>query len=325
MTSVIYQKRDIKVMKPPIIPPYGKSIMKSSPMVTKKNRKMTTEEVTWTLDRKGDFQNWSYNGPTGPEFWQKSFPVAASEYQSPVNIDTKKIIYDSKLKSLVFDGYRDFRGGAKVLLQNNGSTVKLKLFDEVTLTRGDMPDVYQAIHVLFHWGANNQRGSEHLNNGTPYPMEVQIVHRNLKYSEDEMYDKQDGLLILAFWVEIGESSNDSFKYVTDHLQKIRFKDQEAKIDQFPLISLLPEDTTVYYTYDGSLTTPPCNECVNWVVLSDTTKISKKQIDKFRQLYSSEDDTGEMMADNYRPPQKIHRRKIKVCMSLRDEEDEEEYL
>lgn len=69
--------------------------------------------------------DWSYNGPTGPEYWHKSFPVAASEYQSPLNIDTTKVIYDSKLKSLVFDGYRDFRGGAKVLLQNNGSTVKV--------------------------------------------------------------------------------------------------------------------------------------------------------------------------------------------------------
>ena len=53
--------------------------------------------------------------------------MAASEYQSPLNIDTTKVIYDSKLKSLVFDGYRDFRGGAKVLLQNNGSTVKVSV------------------------------------------------------------------------------------------------------------------------------------------------------------------------------------------------------
>ena len=53
--------------------------------------------------------------------------------------------------------------------------------------------------------------------------------------------------------------------------------QEAKIGQFPLISLLPEDTSVYYTYAGSLTSPPCNECVNWVVLSDTTKLSRKQV------------------------------------------------
>ena len=73
------------------------------------------------------FTDWSYNGATGPEYWQKSFPVAASEYQSPLNIDTTKVIYDSKLKSLVFDGYRDFRGGAKVLLQNNGSTVKVSV------------------------------------------------------------------------------------------------------------------------------------------------------------------------------------------------------
>ena len=49
---------------------------------------------------------------------------------------------------------------------------QLKLFDEVTLTRGDLPDVYRAIHVMFHWGGNNLRGSEHTNDGRHYPMEV---------------------------------------------------------------------------------------------------------------------------------------------------------
>ena len=33
-------------------------------------------------------------------------------------------------------------------------------------------------------------------------VQVQIIHRNSKYTEDEMYYKQDGLLIVAFWVEV---------------------------------------------------------------------------------------------------------------------------
>lgn len=46
-----------------------------------------------------------------------------------------------------------------------------------------------------------------------------------------------------------------------------------------------------------------------------------QMNKFRELYASEVDTGEMLADNFRPVQKICRRKVKVCMPLLNEQHE----
>lgn len=72
------------------------------------------------------FSDWSYNGVNGVDSWQKNFPVAASTYQSPVNIDRRLIAYDSKLKNLLFEGYRDFRGGAKTVMRNNGCTVMVR-------------------------------------------------------------------------------------------------------------------------------------------------------------------------------------------------------
>ncbi len=33
----------------------------------------------------------------------------------------------------------------------------------------------------------------------------------------------------------------------------------------------------YYTYLGSLTTPPCNECVIWIVFVDPIEVSHEQV------------------------------------------------
>ncbi len=60
-----------------------------------------------------------------------------------------------------------------------------------------------------------------------------------------------------------------------------------------LDSLLLENLHAVH-YDGSLTTPPCTEQVNWSVWEDPIELSQKQIDLFAQRFP----------DNHRPVQKI---------------------
>ena len=49
---------------------------------------------------------------------------------------------------------------------------------------------------------------------------------------------------------------------------------------FPLVNLLPTDKTNYYRYNGSLTTPTCNEAVTWTVFNDPVEISQAQVNFF---------------------------------------------
>ena len=64
------------------------------------------------------------------------------------------------------------------------------------------------------------------------------------------------------------------------------------------IDLLPKDMT-YFNYSGSLTTPPCTEGVNWMLLAAPTELSTEQIAQFTALYKS----------NARPVQAVNGRPI----------------
>ncbi|KHJ85599.1 hypothetical protein OESDEN_14671 [Oesophagostomum dentatum] len=42
-------------------------------------------------------------------------------------------------------------------------------------------------------------------------------------------------------------------------------------------ALLPRDTSTFFRYEGSLTTPPCTEGVIWTVLAEPVYVSKQQV------------------------------------------------
>ena len=66
-----------------------------------------------------------------------------------------------------------------------------------------------------------------------------------------------------------------------------------------LESMLPKDLS-YYTYTGSLTTPPCTEGVQFYILKTLETISPSQLTTFRKLYPM----------NARPLQSLNERVIR---------------
>ena len=72
--------------------------------------------------------------------------------------------------------------------------------------------------------------------------------------------------------------------------------KKSSLGPFSLSAVYP-DTTDYYQYAGSFTTPPCTEGVRWVVLRTPTTISKAQVQVFPN------------AGNFRPPQPLNNRPL----------------
>ena len=65
----------------------------------------------------------------------------------------------------------------------------------------------------------------------------------------------------------------------------------------------------YYTYPGSLTTPPCTETVTWFVLHEYAQLSSEQFDAFRHI----------LGNNFRPGQKRNGRTIRSSVGEDDEQ------
>ena len=77
--------------------------------------------------------------------------------------------------------------------------------------------------------------------------------------------------------------------------------KEGKValkSNFDATSILPS-SLAYYSYSGSLTTPPCSEGVSFYILKAPIELSKDQLNAFKKVFKM----------NARPLQPLNGRKI----------------
>lgn len=157
--------------------------------------------------------------------------------------------------------------------------------------------------MQFHWGDGIARpGSEHLIDSRRYPLEIQLVHRNIF----------GAVAVLAILADIGEEDNVKLEPLLTAVGRVNYRGLRASFSNFSLDGLLPIDLH-YYCYSGSLTTPPCSENVTWIVLRETLLLSARQLSAFSGLYSirmQEARAPVEIVDNWRPIQALNGRRVK---------------
>jgi carbonic anhydrase len=214
---------------------------------------------------------WSYQGELFPELWGLCYGDCDLTAQSPINITGS--VADSNLIALNTT-YEESR----INLTNNGHAI------EFEYETGSSIEVEGKVFQLnqFHFHAQ----SEHTVDGTRYPLEMHMVHQ-----------AADGdLVVVSVLFEVG-AENDFLANFSDNLP-ISEGDTYNPTDVINVGDLIPANAG-YYTYTGSLTTPPCSEIATWFVLKTPLQISTAQMTNFQDI----------LKDNFRPIQDLNGRTI----------------
>ncbi|OWF52544.1 carbonic anhydrase 2-like isoform X2 [Mizuhopecten yessoensis] len=253
---------------------------------------------------------WGYGNNNGPLHWHEKFTIAKDgKRQSPIDIQTKEAQYDPNLQRRpIMVNYKSEMG---MELENNGHSVKAQMKEKSELRGGPLEGTYLLEQFHLHWGAENGEGSEHTIDGNKYDAELHLVHYNSKYETfAKAADKPDGLAVFGFMVKVGKS-NDGFEKISKDLGNVLVKGKKCNMaDKFDP-SCLFSDLTAYWTYAGSLTTPPLYESVTWIVFKKAVEISQEQMDSLRLLQDSE---GKSIVNNYRPPLSVGDRVVNSSFS-----------
>ncbi|KAI8735911.1 carbonic anhydrase 2 [Biomphalaria glabrata] len=255
-------------------------------------------------------EEWSYeNTDTGPKHWKEHYPDCGGLMQSPINIESDKVLYDQNLNYFDLSSYSITRG-VNMTLVNKGHTAEVQYTGEdMILKGGNLPDDYKLVQFHFHWGEDDIMGSEHLLNWERFPMEMHLVHYQSKlFNFSNALSHPFGLAVLGFLFEISAENNTQLDSLLQHFSKIEEPDIKAEIEPFPPTRLLSgnKDRLDFYRYFGSLTTPPCYESVIWSLSTEFIPISVPQMTLFRTLHNEK---NEHLVNGYRPVQALNHRLV----------------
>jgi carbonic anhydrase len=221
--------------------------------------------------------HWSYSGEEGPVNWgglaTEFKTCAAGKNQSPIDISTATVTSLSDISITYSD--------TPVNVVNNGHTIQVNYGEGSKIKVGDKE--FDLLQFHFH------SPTEHTVGGKSYPMEAHLVHK-----------AADGQLgVVGIMIRPGEENATLAKF-WDNLPAEAGKTFEASDSTVNVAELLPGDLT-YFNYSGSLTTPPCSEGVNWMVLTTPIEASEEQIAKF----------SGMFPNSNRPVQPINGRVVRL--------------
>eukprot|EP00092_Neocalanus_flemingeri_P035567 GFUD01038713.1.p1 GENE.GFUD01038713.1~~GFUD01038713.1.p1 ORF type:complete len:389 (+),score=95.47 GFUD01038713.1:263-1429(+) len=277
---------------------------------------------------------WGYGQLDGPLTWLQEYPTCNGTLQSPINL-SPSLAEPSDPGPLRLVGY-DMEMGAN--LENNGHTVVMSLTSLVKpyMFGGRLPgkERFEFLQSHWHWGSSDSQGSEHRLDGQAFPMELHLVHWNTKYGNlEEAVNNKDGLAVVAFLYQISTSDNENLSEIVSLLDQLvhpRMSSQDARNYheimfqsrsspsshptshnqqmKIKLKNLLPTDKAEgsYFYYQGSLTTPTCDESVLWTVFHTPLTVSEGQMEVFRKINGFE---GETLSNNFRSDQLVGERHV----------------
>lgn len=220
-----------------------------------------------------DDHHWSYEHPEKWGDQEVNKLCSAGKEQSPINIERVTAPLEGQVN--LSENYK----AQNFKVSNNGHSI---VFDvdgnsESTILVNGTP--YSLLQFHYHIP------SEHTVMNAHYPLEIHFVHKNA----------QGGLAVVGVLVNSG-AHNPALNQIITGLPKTG--EAEGRLNNFNISTLMPANRTAY-AYNGSLTTPPCGEQVQWLLKATPIDADSTQLGVLAKLYNG----------NNRPVQPVGNRTV----------------
>lgn len=220
---------------------------------------------------------WKYRGRKGPKYWgdiSHEYATCKTGFnQSPVNI---KHTTEAKLEEI-----KGIYKYPATEIEYTGTTIEVRFEKGNMILLDDKPYRLKALHL--------RQPSEHKIKGKSLDLEMQFIHES----------KRGGKAILAVLFEKGKE-NRKLRKLWEQLPARKKRPHEIeKSASFSPKEIIPHNHR-YYRINGSLTTPPCTEGVQWIIKKKILTVSEEQLNALKKI---------LRTKNVRPVQKLHGRLV----------------
>jgi len=232
------------------------------------------------IEREEGEEEWNYRDK-GPDTWGAKFSTCLGDRQSPINIQGDWVTTERPLQIQLMN--TSIGESGRVKMENDGTTMRMSLVNTSSLPRlsgGDLGEAYTFAQAHFHWGANNSQGSEHQIDSMVMPMEMHLVHYKASFPSFEAAvaeDLPDSLAVVGIFLEVSDLDQEpDFSETVEQMSEIEKAQSYVEFrptQTFPFLKNL--DLNSVYRYQGSLTTPTCNQIIEWIVVRKPLKIASR--------------------------------------------------
>ncbi|XP_071041868.1 carbonic anhydrase-like [Parasteatoda tepidariorum] len=237
-----------------------------------------------------------------PKYWGETFPACNGRKQSPIDIVTADVVKDKNLERLQLTNYD--KPLTRAIYENNGNSSCLIC----CTNNNDSPFIFKKMTIPLV--QRNTYPSLWLHAKLLALNDILILQLHFVHT-----DAKGRIAVVGVFFKSTIFNNTGMRPISDMLQSLLYKGTELDVKGDINLDKLVKNGCSYYRYDGSLTTPGCDEGVIWIIFKNPLRIGFLQLTEFRQVYSVGKTNGVDISEckitgNHRPIQPINSRTIR---------------